>query len=402
LIANPAATVGSTFDFIRNAILDTWRCLSHERSRALSLPSAVLAWASGQAQRWKRLRRLGWKPYSQLLQAEALAAPVGLSYSREDDGQQAPWHLPERFLCLAVAQLPAHPVIDGAFLEQWAGSQRQVRKAVPELIRLMQEAPVEAFWRELQPAATGVSLPPPARIAVCLHLFYPELWPGLHAELQQIPESWDLILSVPSFAATDVWKAVVRDHPRVRFVPSPNRGRDVAPFLTCLRNGYFDGYEAVCKLHGKRSPHRSGGDAWRIALLKELIGSAVNVRAVLHQFRSNPKLGMVGPAGSCIALGQAAGWAKNQRSVYQWSRRLRLGQISGQETFFAGTMFWFTPRALDALRMLDLGLRDFPIEMAQTEGTPAHALERLLAIVPRRAGFQVQSWSAQHSMRAAT
>ena len=46
--------------------------------------------------------------------------------------------------------------------------------------------------------------------------------------------------------------------PRARTLRYPNRGRDVLPFVHLVNAGVLDGYQAVCKIHTKRSPHRDG------------------------------------------------------------------------------------------------------------------------------------------------
>jgi lipopolysaccharide biosynthesis protein len=228
-------------------------------------------------------------------------------------------------------------------------------------------------------------------VAVCLHLFYPELWPLLHAQLRLIPEPWDLFVTVPHFAATPAWQQIAADQPRVRFVPLPNRGRDVAPWLHLLRSGALDGYDAVCKLHGKRSPHMQGGDAWRDALWQALVGDGANVAAIVARFRADPALGLLGPAASWRLLADAAGWAKNKHNVDLLAKRQGLAAPAPGQRFFAGTMFWFRPAALAAWRESPAA-DEFPLEMGQTEGTLAHAVERCIALGLDGLPWRVQPW----------
>ena len=51
--------------------------------------------------------------------------------------------------------------------------------------------------------------------------------------------------------------------------------------------GAFDGYDAMLKVHTKRSPHRIDGDAWRVRLLDGVLGSP-------DERRSDPRASCAG------------------------------------------------------------------------------------------------------------
>lgn len=376
---------------------DAEACLRYERGRSVTPWLSVLGWLKGQWQRRKRRARMPANDFERLATAEALCGPLGLQYGAEDAGQCAPWHLPERFATLPVSRLPPHPAIDPIALQEWSVSNGHGGCAADALAALAEEALEPQRWQSLPLHGVADALTPRAPVAVCLHLFYPELWPVLIAQLRHIPEPWDLYVSVPNFSVTSAWWAILRDHPRVRFMPLPNRGRDVAPWLEWLRSGALDGYEAVCKLHGKRSPHMKGGDAWRDGLLQTLLGGSENVRAILDRLRREPALAMIGPSACQKLLMPANGWAKNRAMVLRLAGSLGLNPTDGQAQFFAGTMFWFKPEAFNVLRFSKLAFQDFPLEMGQTEGTLAHALERLLPTAVRAAGRGVLAWPAHET-----
>ena len=57
--------------------------------------------------------------------------------------------------------------------------------------------------------------------------------------------------------------------------------------------------------------------------------------------------------------------------------------------FPAGTMFWARKSAIEKIFELGLTAEEFMDEAGQIDGTTAHALERLLGIVPKKSGYGV-------------
>lgn len=402
-LANRAATATPGWRWA-DVFWDAAASLTFERSRAARPSLALRPWLQGLLQRAKRLRRLGWREHGRLQAAERACAVVGLQFPDEAVplrwSGRSPWHLPDRFIRLPPAELPRHPVIEPSLLYPWAsavGRRGTANDAVSVLHTLaLSDADDVARWQGLPVFSNqSAELPQPhARIAVCLHLFYPDLWPEILASLRFIREPWDLYVSVPSFSLTDSWQQMLRDCPRMQLLPLPNRGRDVSPWLHWLNAGVFEGYDAICKIHSKRSPHASSGDAWRRQLFGDLLGSSANVDAVLHTLRERPGPVLLGSADSVRKLKADGGWLHNSHLINALTQRLGIGPLPPEQEFFAGTMFWFTPGAFAKLRAAMPSADEFPIEMGQTEGTLAHALERLSAALCEDAGGRIVKWSA--------
>lgn len=364
--------------------------LSFERARA---PNAVIAarrFLRGQSHAIRRALRLGTSACTQLLQLELACAAAGLGYQTQGQALAYPWQLPDAWVDLPSASLPPHPLIDAGLLTELAGAKQPngARCAVDSLSRLLEPGSFPERWQGIPRIEHDGALPQgTTRVAACLHLFYPDLWPRLHLALQSIPEPWDLYVTVPEFACTRTLERVARDHPSVRFLPGANRGRDVLPFLRLLEMGVFDRYDAVCKLHSKRSPHMHSGDAWLDQVLLALLGSADSVKTLLSRFRNDPRLGLIGPRALAIHPGNPLHRAKNRVAIDAVSARGDIGTVVTSAPFFAGTMFWFRPAAMTSVRNLGLTAEDFPLEMAQTDGTLAHALERLAVPLVEKSGF---------------
>lgn len=364
--------------------------LAYERARAPHVATAALRFAGGQATTVRRLLRLGPATTGSLLRLEAACAEAGLGYPGTTPAY--PWQLPDEFLDEAPTSMPAHPLIDSQWLAELADAEQvgaEKITAEAALAMLLEPEGLPGRWRGIPRLACDGPMPPSqARVAVCLHLFYPDLWPRLHQALQSIPEPWDLYVTVPAYACTQAMAHVVRDCPNVRFLPGVNRGRDVLPFLRLLAQGVFDRYDAVCKLHSKRSPHMDSGSAWLDQVLHALLGSPSGVQALLARFRNEPQLGLIGPRSLVIQPGNPLHRAKNHLALQTLSARSGISTVTSAP-FFAGTMFWFRPQAMACLQRLNLDTPDFPMEMAQTDGTAAHAIERLVWPLVERSGYAV-------------
>jgi lipopolysaccharide biosynthesis protein len=106
----------------------------------------------------------------------------------------------------------------------------------------------------------------------------------------------------------------------------------------------------------------------------------------MHQ----PDLGMVGAEGHIQSLAPYLG--ANEDSLDYLSAKMGIPQLDfASALFMPGSMFWIR---LDALRpVLDAHLEEweFEQETGQIDGTMAHALERVLCMATRAAGFRLAS-----------
>lgn len=236
------------------------------------------------------------------------------------------------------------------------------------------------------------TLPAQSEIAIVVHLFYPEVWERIAAHLDTFPEPFDLFVSMPEGPErAPLAEAIALRFPSVCVKSFENRGRDIRPFLAMLREERLAGYRYVCKLHTKRSGHLRGGQRWSDAILADLLGAEAAWR-ILARFRSDPAVGLVGPADS--RLTEEPFWGDNRYRVTRLAEAMGLAPDSVPLDFFAGSMFWARPEALDPL-LRALGERDdFPPEAAQLDGTLAHAIERAFSLSAMAAGFRVDGAEA--------
>jgi lipopolysaccharide biosynthesis protein len=229
--------------------------------------------------------------------------------------------------------------------------------------------------------------------AICLHLFYPDLIDELGRyidELRIANEALDLLISIPeTWTRENVSRAITRLSPKRMFV-TPNRGRDVLPFLTVAREAVRMGYRYGCKVHTKKSPHVRGGDRWRHGLYTSLL-SVETARAARDVFLHDTSCGIYAASGMIKSCSDPSTMRDNLDNLDRIFSTLG-SSAKGMSQFVAGTMFWFR---FDALRMaLDerFGSDWFGPELGAIDGTMAHAFERALVHLSSLAGYRLETY----------
>ncbi|MGX5829402.1 rhamnan synthesis F family protein [Mesorhizobium sp. 43Arga] len=229
------------------------------------------------------------------------------------------------------------------------------------------------------------------KLAVALHLHYSDLWPEFEALLEATGRQFQLFLTLTRPDAALAQRVQAR-FPGAEITVYENRGRDVGPFIQLLREGKFDPFDLICKLHGKKSgqsgPRMVLGEIWRQASAFDLIGSRGMVDRIIAEFERSPDTQMIGSRRFRLPnewKAEKAAWAENRAMVLSLLETMGISSSSRLD-FFAGTMFWVRRGALEPLRRLDLPLAAFPEEAGQQDGTLQHALERVLGMICTKIG----------------
>lgn len=232
------------------------------------------------------------------------------------------------------------------------------------------------------------------KAAVVVHLYYMDLIDEVAALIKSRRQSFDVIITT-SFDNAGWVERIDQMFPRVKIILCENKGRDVRPFLTLLEQGFLDGYDLVCKMHGKKSQHKKTGsqlmgDVWRRRLFMDLLGNQKELDSLLVRFSQDKRLGMVGPKdyrcpGPIVSLER--GWGKNRSELVALASRMGISEKDVELDFFAGSMFWVRPEALNPLRVLSLSNDYFDVEAGLIDGGPEHAIERLFSISVKKAGY---------------
>ncbi len=266
--------------------------------------------------------------------------------------------------------------------------------------RLTKDLPHSVSPANVVPAglsAIAASIKVKSKHAIVIHLYYHDLWDEFSLRLHGLDIEFDLFVSICVVGDTheQVRQAVLLDFPAATVIMMPNHGRDIFPFLHFVNSGVLSGYEAVCKLHTKKSPHRQDGEVWRDCLISGLlIGRETG--AMLSRFAER------GDAMVWVADGQhyddKRWWSVNMAPAKNILRRLEITLCEDPDLSFpAGSMYWIKPEMIEMFRGLRLTQSDFESEQGQVDGTLAHAFERAVGFIALESGHQILQTSQMMS-----
>lgn len=247
------------------------------------------------------------------------------------------------------------------------------------------QATRSALQRVAAPRAPRASRP-----CVVVHAWYPDAFDEILVALQACGLPFRLIVTTAQEKSEQIQAMLDQRNIPAEVEVMENHGRDILPFLHVANRLLDEGEDVVLKLHSKRSPQRPDGDRWRNELLGRLL-SPNRASRIFQAFVHDRTLGMVAPDGHAQALGHY--WGANEDNVKYLATRLGIAEPKNTETFVPGSMFWLR---LDALRpLLDAHLAhwEFELEAAQTDGTLAHAIERVFTLCVRHQRLRIENAS---------
>ena len=246
------------------------------------------------------------------------------------------------------------------------------------------------------PSKWRVDHPPfehPAPIGVHLHVYYGELVPEFCEQLARIPVPFDLIVTNASGEDVDAVALEATGAVNTRVLEVANHGRDIWPLVQVANAGFFDPYDIVLKIHTKKSEWREShgtlsgtGEEWKQGFYRDLLGTPENVLDIVGTMLENPKVGVVTSTGS---IARADQWGGDEPIVKELMRRLELGYDPRDLEFPSGSIYWIRGFMLQGLRALMLDEADFEPEAGQIDGTTAHAVERMIGMLSKEAGYAI-------------
>jgi len=223
------------------------------------------------------------------------------------------------------------------------------------------------------------------RIAVHVHMYYTDMADTIIDRLRNIRHPFTLLVSVqngvdPSNLRAYFWGKLPLAH-EVDVRAVQNRGRDVAPWVVTFADAVRDS-TIFCHLHTKKSQHSSAHLGWFDYLSHTMLGSPGVVDGILQLLCREAQTSIVAPRYFWTLAAQP-NYGKNSEIVKRIYTRLTSKSLP--ETcpdYPAGSFFWARTQVLRPLLDLGLELEDFDAEAGQIDGTLAHAIERLIGLLP--------------------
>ena len=224
-------------------------------------------------------------------------------------------------------------------------------------------------------------------VAVHLHCFYIDMVPEICAWLAKIPFPFDLLVSLPGGGRKtkmQLAETFKKSLPRMNLCDiriCPNRGRDIAP-LICTFGRQILKYDYFCHIHTKKSLHSPTHAVWAEFICRHLFQSEDWVRRILGLLDAGAAV--VYPPDFLMMKEEPSGWGSDREQAQELLKRFHKDVDLARDfpviEFPQGSMIWGSVSAFRQMFSLKLKFEDFPKEPLRTDGSIAHALERLFFI----------------------
>lgn len=233
------------------------------------------------------------------------------------------------------------------------------------------------------------------RIAVCAHVYYPDVLAEILERSRNIPAAYDMFITTASAENKTIIEARCAEagiSADVRVVQQ-NRGRDMSSFFIDLKDVVVNGgYDLICRLHSKRSPqvNPSIGMYFKHYIFDAVLASPAYTSHLLDFLVTHPHVGMA--FAPMIHTGYPTmghAWFDNRAIFARIMKELECEAPPEPYSPIAayGTVYWFRPDALRPLFEDRYGYEDYNPEPNHLDGGLAHGQERVMTYVAQARGY---------------
>ena len=230
-----------------------------------------------------------------------------------------------------------------------------------------------------------------SKVAVQAHIFYEDLIKDIINKINNIPIKYDLFITTTSIKIKNQIKKYISKYSnsnKYEIVIIENKGRDVLPLLTQLKNK-IKYYKYLCHIHSKKSKTSPIiGIQWRNYLYNNLLGNSEIVSEIISDFENIYKLGFIYPETfyEIIRLSFILTKKTKYYMKYIIKRLFSYTNIGNIIEFPAGNMFWAKVTAIYQIFELNFNNK-FDNERDQTNDTIMHGIERIWLYLVKINGF---------------
>lgn len=232
------------------------------------------------------------------------------------------------------------------------------------------------------------------RIAVVVHVYYPELWMELADCIRRVDMPYDLFITYSD--ESSVVKAR-SDFPDAIFIQCENKGYDIWPFLKILNGLDLRKYTYIIKLHTKRDILTEGvcqingvdirGDKWRRRLLS-FISSKNAWDKTKRKITENSAVGMIADPFLLFKRRDVKIAISTFDKALSIVKNLGIEVDPRQMQYVGGTMFMARAECFSSLQG-KWEADDFDYECSHADGSLAHCIERILCFCVYGSGYVI-------------
>lgn len=208
-----------------------------------------------------------------------------------------------------------------------------------------------------------------------MHVWHLDVMDDLVKAAANLPETTDQFVTIPvSFNAAE-HDEVAQAFPQAHILTVENVGQDVGALFQLMKQVDLGRYDFICKIHSKKGPNMPHD--WRRALLDGVLGSQRQVRHVIDRFRSDPQVMLAGARQLYV---HGPSYLKPNAEAVKAAFEEMIGDFDFRSKdwgFIAGTCFWIRTAILQKMAACPL---EFQPATYVTDGTPAHAAERMFGL----------------------
>ncbi len=234
------------------------------------------------------------------------------------------------------------------------------------------------------------------KIALIMHMYFPDLIDECLHYAKSMPDYADIYITTNSEEKKcKIVKAFSVLPNKVDVRVTPNRGRDVGPFLVESKEYIYD-YDYICHTHDKKVGQLKPltiGQAFSYRCFENVLATPEFVENIIDLFENNPRMGIIMPpppnhSEYFFTLGLE--WGSNYEVTCELAKKLNVNapmSDTKEPISPLGSVFWARTDALHKVFDYPWTYEELPEEPIDDDGTVLHAVERMYSFSAQDMGY---------------